>query len=98
MGVYISSPFKSLDGAIATGGGGAFGGLCADAVTVQVVGIVSGDTVDIEVSNDGVNWETDGSTITADGVASLTPGFAYYRANLTAIAGGGAVSAIFAHA
>lgn len=87
-----TQPLKSLDGATSTGAGSAFGAQGMSDVSVQVVGI-SGGSINIEASNDGTNWVTQGSAITTDGITILTPGPRYFRANLTA--GSGPTTAIF---
>lgn len=91
-------PYYSLSGAEAVVDGAAFGGLGLSAITLQTVGIVAGDVVQLFRSNDGVTYYQDGSDITTNTIVDATPGAVYYRARLNAIAGGGAVDAIFAGA
>ena len=98
MSNFYTRPYYSLSEAITVVNGANFGGLGLSAITVQTVGIVAGDVVQIFRSNDGLNWIQDGSDITTNTITDLTTGAVYYRARLNAIAGGGAVDAIFAGA
>jgi hypothetical protein len=75
------------------------------ATTFQAVGSVSESTgaatVNIEVSNNGVNWLTLGTIELTLGTAEVTDGFAAYaawafiRANLEAISGTDATVSVF---
>lgn len=98
MSDFHTRPYYSLNGATTVVNGANFGGLGLSAITVQTVGIVAGDVVQIFRSNDGLNWYQDGTDITTNDLVDVTPGAVYYRARLNAIAGGGAVDAIFAGA
>ena len=51
---------------------------------VQVTGIAGSDSFNIEGSLDGVNWNTVGSAIAANGITQFTGMFTYLRANKTA--------------
>ena len=90
-----ANPFTSLSAAVGTGAGLEWPAAGYVAPAVQVEGIVAGDTVDVESSINGADWVVVGSTITADGLVVLAAGPGLWRANLTAIAGGGAVTAVF---
>ena len=98
MSSFYTRPYYSLKDAITVSNGANFGGLGLSAITVQTVGIVPGDIVQIFRSNDGESWVQDGTNITTNTITDLTPGAVYYRARLNAIAGGGAVNAVFAGA
>lgn len=98
QGHFYTRPYYSLAGAVTVVDGANFGGLGLSAITVQIVGIVAGDEVQIFRSNDGVTYYQDGSDITTNSIVQLTTGAVYYRARLNAIVGGGAVDAIFAGA
>lgn len=98
MSHFYTRPYYSLSGAITVVNGANFGGLGLSAITVQTIGIVAGDVVQIFRSNDGVTYYQDGADITTNTFRDLTPGAVYYRARLNAIVGGGAVDAVFAGA
>ena len=70
---------------------------------VVVIGTVTGGTVAMEASHDGVNWVYYGSVNPRTGVnqplVTNVGAFRYWRANiLVAIVGGGSVSATFMEA
>lgn len=98
MSHFWTRPYYSLSEDTTVKNGANFGGLGLSAITVQSIGIVAGDVIQIFRSNDGVTWYQDGSDITTNTITDLTPGAVYYRARLNAIAGGGSVSAVFAGA
>jgi len=98
MSQFYTRPYYSLTEAVLAADGANFGGLGLSAITLQTVGIVAGDVVQLFRSNDGVTYYQDGSDITTNTIVDATPGAVYYRARLNAIVGGGAVSAIFAGA
>lgn len=83
-----------LSSATATGAGASFdqqGTMATFQATVSGTGSVT-STVDIEVSNDSVNWlvlqtmSLSGTTTATDGIASNAP-WGYVRAKVTAISG-----------
>lgn len=51
--------------------------------TIQTVGTFVG-TVQVQVSNDGVTWVQDGANITTATTQTITPGFRWVRAEVTA--------------
>jgi hypothetical protein len=95
--IHFATPFKSLEQtASAVENGKVFGGQGFDAISVQVEGIVATDVVQIEAKNhDDLAFIQLGSDITADGVYPIEPGSRYYRAIVSANAGGGTVTAVF---
>ncbi len=94
MGSYATRPLTSLNAATSTGRGKIFGCQGMGEFSVTVEGIVAGDVVTIQGSNDGTNWGSAATTITVDGQYNIEGGSLYLVANLTAIAGGGSVTAI----
>lgn len=84
MGGYVRT-LESIKDAVAAGPGRVFAGDGFHDLTVQVEGITTA-TVDVEVSNDGATWYSDPAVtpLAADGIEELTPGYKYYRANMTA--------------
>lgn len=90
-----------LDGVTATGPGPWVMVHSAYDLAITIEGIVAGDEVDIEVSNHpGIRESipassvlTLGSTQTADGTLEPAEGYRWMRANLSANAGGGSVTA-----
>ena len=78
---------KLLDGVTAVGAGTSYE-TAEDTFSVQVEGITIA-TVSIEVSNDptGTVWQA-ASSLTADGVASITGPYIKVRANVTAYTSG----------
>lgn len=94
----MDTGFKSLDGASTISNGGAWpvGSVDRESFSLQVDGMVTNDIVQVEASNDGgTTWTKVGDDITADGIYSVEAGAERYRANLTAVTGGGTVTAIF---
>ena len=98
MSHFATRPYYSLKDAVLAADGANFGGLGLSAISMQTVGIVAGDVVQLFRSNDGVTYYQDGSDITTNTIVDATPGSVYYRARLNAVVGGGDVSAIFAGA
>lgn len=94
MGSYATRPLTSLNAAIATGRGKVFGCQGMHDFSVTVSGIVAGDVVTVQGSNDGTNWGDAATTITADGQYNIAGGSLYLAANLTDISGGGSVTAV----
>lgn len=87
----ISRPLKCLDGATSTGRGKAFGcqGMTEFAATIS--GIVAGDTVSFEASQDGVDWVEVVAAAGDNGAVALPSGYNYLAPNVAAIAGGGPI-------
>jgi hypothetical protein len=92
----FARPYYSLAANTTVANGKAFGGQGFDNISLQVIGIVAGDVVQLQQSNDGDNWEQQGSNITSDGFTVVVPGAVYFRASRTNISGSGTVDAIFA--
>jgi hypothetical protein len=93
---WPTQPLTVHDGSTETGtGSGAYGGDGLHHLSLQVSGIVAGDIIQVEASNDGENWAQVGSDIDADGVYAVELGAFYYRANYSDNSGGGPVTAIF---
>ena len=86
-------PFTSLDAVTGTGAGRVFGAAGFDAVSCQISGI-SGDTVEIQGSNDGTTWDLLETAVTVDDIYAVELGARFLRAELT-IFSAGAVTAIF---
>lgn len=77
-----------LDAVEATGAGASVEPpIGTESFSVQITGI-SGDTVQIQASNDDTNWSQVGDDITANGIYSVESGALYYRANVTAYSAG----------
>lgn len=104
LGVVTVKRLPMISGATTTGAGSTFGPATSGEKTFQAVVTGSGSvsaTVLIQVSNDVTNlgWITLG-TITLTGTTTATDGFAtqagwaYYRANVTAISGTSAAVAV----
>lgn len=94
MGMTLS--IKSLDAeTVLNTEGVAFPvGECSQQASLQINGIVGGDKVTIQFSNDGDNWE-DGTEYDSDQIVDIDKHYKYARAKLTAVAGGGSVTALF---
>ena len=90
----VSRPVIALNAATGTGADKVFACPGMTEFSVEVSGIVAGDEVTIQGSNGGVSWGSAATVITADGQYNIEGGSKYLRANLTAIAGGGSVTAI----
>lgn len=89
-------PFLSLNQtASGTENGRVFGAQGYDTLSLHAEGIVAGDIVQVQASNDGTNWLQVGSDITEDGVHAVELGARYYRASVTDNSGGGTVAATF---
>lgn len=94
--VFPTQPLTVLDAVTATGASaGSYGGDGLHHLTLQVDGIVAGDIVQIEASNDGVTWDQVGADIDADGIYAIELGAFYYRANFSDDTGGGTITATF---
>ena len=95
--IHFATPFTSLEQtASGVEDGKVFGGQGFHHIAVQVEGIVATDVVQIEAKNDDdLAFIQLGSDITADGVYAVEPGARYYRAIVSANAGGGTVTAVF---
>jgi hypothetical protein len=65
-------------------------------LTIHFFGMVVGDEVEIQASNEErpTDWEKVGDTITEDQIVSVDPGARWMRVNLTDGSGGGAISAV----
>ena len=93
---WPTQPLTVLDGVTATGASAsAYGGDGLHHLTLQVDGIVTGDIVQIEASNDGATWDQVGADIDADGIYAVELGAFYYRVNFTDDSGGGSITATF---
>jgi hypothetical protein len=93
---WPTRPLTVLDAEEDTGASdSAYGGDGLHHLTLQVDGIVSGDILQIEASNDGAIWDQVGDDIDEDGIYAVELGAFYYRANFTDDSGGGAITATF---
>ena len=90
-----ANPFVSLNAIAVTGAGDEWPAAGYRAPAVQLEGLIALDEVEIEASIDGVNWETLGAALTADGVYVIEPGAGLLRANFTDDTGGGTITATF---
>jgi hypothetical protein len=79
--------FTLVDGETGTGAEAAFSPWRASN-TFHAEGIVAGDTIAVQASNDGTNFFTL-YTFTADGLVSIDEPYVKIRGNVTAVAGGG---------
>lgn len=69
-------------------------GECDERASLQITGIVAGDEVTPQYSNNGTTW-VDGSAITDNGITDLNTHYKLAQAKLTAVLGGGSVTALF---
>lgn len=96
MGHYGSGAgkgFTSLDAVTSAATGSVFGAAGFGSISVQISGI-SGDTVQIEGSNDGTNWDLLEGVITGDDIFQVEMGAKFLRARVT-VYGSGTITAIF---
>lgn len=93
MSHVASRPLQVLTNAVATGADAVFGAQGMIEFSVTVEGIVAGDVVTVQGSNDGTNWGSAATTITADGQYNIEGGSKFLRANVTTWAGGGTINA-----
>ncbi len=96
MSCPFAKPYYSLAANTTVADGRVFGGQGFRDISLQLIGMVATDIVQLEESNDGTNWEQQGTDLTADGFTVVIPGAVYYRSNMTNISGAGTVDAIFA--
>lgn len=88
--------FVSLTGNTTVANGEAFNAEGVERLSLQVSGIVSGDIVKAQASNDGgATWSDLADDITADGIYSIQVGAGMYRARRSDITGAGTVEAVF---
>lgn len=85
--------YTSLDAVTATDTGKVFGAAGFRAISAQISGI-NGDTVQIQGSNDGTNWDLLEAAITADDIYQVEMGAKFLRARVT-VYGSGTITATF---
>jgi hypothetical protein len=89
----VSRPVQVLTDAVATGADKVFAAPGMTEFSITVEGIVAGDIITVEGSNDGTNWGAAATTITVDGQYNIEGGSTYLRANVTTWGGGGTINA-----
>ncbi len=85
--------FTSLDAVTSAATGKVFGAGGFGAISCQISGI-NGDTVQIQGSNDGTNWDLLEAAIVADDIFQVEMGAKFLRARVT-IYGSGTITAVF---